>query len=219
MKVLTTLLLLASAALPFASNASAQIQAAPTVINMNIRSTIDALGDGQVKLEMKMNAAQWAEWKQQYGSNPSLFKRDMFKMFSQYELTDFKLDQDDMNRTAVVTIHGKGMAVYQGDGVYELELGDELGSGEMVDGEFRVTYTEAQGPNTISLIDHRIQTPKGARDLKVATSRTGEEVLRYELDTSGGGMPWKIISLVLALIGGGLFLASRESETPRIPEA
>ena len=210
MKLFQTLLPLAGAALlAFAPLAEAQIQAAPTVVNMNIRSIVDAQGDGEVKLEMKMNAQEWAGWKEQYGSNPSLFKRDMFKLFSQYELTDFELEQDDMNRKAVVTIRGKGMAIYQGDGVYELELGKDMSDGEMIDGEYRVTYTEPQGPNSISLINHRITTPEGATEVEMATNSKGEKVLRYELDTDEGGLPWMLVSLILALAGGGLFLAGR----------
>lgn len=212
MKVLQSLLLTGAALLSFAPMAQAQIQAAPTVVNMNIRSTVDTMGDGEVKLELKMNAQEWSGWKQQYGSNPSLFKRDMFKLFSQYELTDFELEQDDMNRKAVVTIRGKGMAVYQGDGVYELELGKDMSDGEMIDGEYRVTYTEPQGPNTISLINHRITTPEGAKNVEMATSSKGEKVLRYELDTDQAGLPWKLISLIFALVGGGLFLAGRSTE-------
>ena len=58
---------------------------------MDIRSTIDAVGDGVMVVTLRMNAKDWAGWKRQYGANPSLFKRDISKMFTQYELTDFDL--------------------------------------------------------------------------------------------------------------------------------
>ena len=47
----------------------------------------------------------------------------------------------------------------------------------------------------------------------MATNTKGEKVLRFELDTDEGGLPWMLISLILALAGGGLFLAGRASES------
>ncbi|MDF1839536.1 MAG: hypothetical protein P1V35_16830 [Planctomycetota bacterium] len=191
-----------------ASTARAQIQAAPTVINMDVHASIDEIGNGEVKLTIKMNAMQWAEWKSEYGNNPSLFKRDISKQFNQIELTDFKLDQDDMKRQAVVTIQGKGMAIYQGDGVYEVELDGEMTGGDLVDDEFRVTYTEPQGPSVLTLIDQRVRLPKGAQKIEVTKNSMGDDVLRYEFSQPSGGLPWGWIGIVFALLGGGLFFTA-----------
>ena len=70
----------------YALPATAQIQAAPTVVNMGIHAEIDDLGDCEVKLTLKMNAQEWVGWKNQYGNNPSLFKRDISKLFTQFEV-------------------------------------------------------------------------------------------------------------------------------------
>ncbi len=215
MQYLRTLLL---ALFILAPTALAQIQAAPTVINMDVRASVDAVGDGEMTLILKMNALQWAEWKMEYGTNPSLFKRDMAKLFNDFEVTEFKLDQDDMERKATVTIQGKGMAVYAGDGVFEIELDKEMIDGEWVNDEFRVTYTEAQGPTVLTLIDQRMRLPEGASNIEVTKSSMGDHVLRYEMKQPGGHLPWAWIGLVLAMLGGGLFFSARTDRNGQAEE-
>ena len=195
---------------------SAQIQAQPNVVNMDIRSKLDAVGDGEMTITLRMNASEWAAWKRQYGTNPSMFKRDICKMFTQYELTKFDLVQDDMERQATVKIRGKALSAYEGEGVYEVELGKTMAKGDLVDGEYRVTYTEPQGPNSLSLIDQRIRLPEGAHHAEIATSAAGVPVLRYLLEPAGTGLPWLWIGAALLAIAAGLVFASTRIKQPNL---
>lgn len=205
------------ALLSLAAASPAQIQAQPNVVNTGIRSTIDAVGNGEITITLKMNAKEWAGWKRQYGANPSLFKRDVCKMFTQYELTDFELDQDEMDREARVTIRAKGLSTYEGRGRHEVELGKGgMAKGELVDGEYRVTYTEPQGPNTVSLVDQRVQLPPGAHGAEVATNASGVPVLRYQLAPAGAGLPWLWIGTGLAVAAAGLLFASTRVQKPHL---
>ena len=192
----------------------AQVQAAPTVINMDIRAEVNQVGDAEIQIIFNMSAQQWVGWKAQYGNNPSLFKREMSKLFSQYEVTDFKLEQDDMNRQAKVIMLGKGMGIYVGDDTFELELEKDMRDGEIVEREYRVTYTDPQGPTVLSLVDQRIQLPEGAENIEITSGSNGKPVLRYKLETKSAGFPWMWIGILAAIVGAvAILLASQQTKT------
>ncbi|MEZ5974508.1 MAG: hypothetical protein R3F33_06460 [Planctomycetota bacterium] len=184
-------------------------QNTPTLMKMDFATQLDGHGDGEIAITMEMSAKLWADWKRQYGSNPSMLKRDFGKLMSQYEVTGFELNQDDMNRKAVIKIQAKGVAAYQGDDVYHLDLGKELAGGEILDGQYRVTTTEPDGSGNIMIQNQRITPPEGASDLEATTNNKGEHVLAYELPTKNAGLPWNWIGLACTALGLGLLFTGR----------
>lgn len=202
--------LLGALLLPLTSASSIrQIPSGPTVIEMDMRADLDELGNGQLTLVLDMNATQWAGWQQQYGGNPALFRRDLQKIVSQYDVTDFQLQQDAMDRRITVTIDANAMAHHLGEGVYEFSTTKEMGEAELVNGELRYSYTQSDGPDSITLIDQRLAPPSGAKDVVQTTNGLGEQVVRYAVTPPGGQGPWMILSVLSAVIGLGLLAAGQ----------
>ncbi len=170
---------------------------------------VDALGNATFDFKMSMNAKQWQAWKQQYGGNPSLLRRDMGQFVSQYVVDDFDLNQDDMNRTMTMTIKAKGVSRHRGDGRYELELEKVMGNGNAQDDgrTFRFSYTEPQGPGSVMLMTTEIKLPDGAEGTSQRTDSAGRPVLAYQVDVdTGSGGTFLTVAGILLLVGGLAFL-------------
>lgn len=181
---------------------------AQEVINMDIRAAVDPLGDGTMTIAIKMSARQWATWKQAYGSNPSMFKRDMNALTTQYETDNFKLDQNDMDRTVEMSLEARGMAEYLGDGVFEIKTPKEQGEAEIIDNQARYDYSQNEG-GSLTMVDQRITLPDGARDIETTINDRGERVVRYGLNVEpGGGGVWLALGLIFGLGGAALLVAS-----------
>jgi hypothetical protein len=202
MKHLRTILTLSVAALLLAAgNVCAQAAAVETLpVKMVI--SLDALGDAEITFEMEMSAKQWQAWKQQYGENPSLLRRDMGQFVSAYAVDDFDLDQDDMDRRMTMTIKASGVARHLGDGRYELELEPEMKTGEIIDGgrEVRFDYTQSNGPGSVMLMDQIVKLPDGATGVEQSTDSTGTPVIEYQVPIDFGGGGGSIVLLVLGIL-------------------
>ncbi|MEM7809532.1 MAG: hypothetical protein AAF561_15595 [Planctomycetota bacterium] len=186
--------------------ATARAQVGQTqVMPMTIDIELDELGDATIRFQMTMNAQQWQGWKQQYGDNPSLLRRDMGQFVSQYVVDDFDLDQDDMDRTMVMTIKARGVARHRGDGSYELELEPGMGSGNEQDNgtTFIYNYTQEEDAGVLMTVTQTIKLPEDVEDASERTDSAGRPVLAYEVDvdTGSGGGFLTIAGIVLLVLG------------------
>ncbi len=200
------------AVLAFALPASAQVAPQVDVMPVDISIELDELGDAAISFEMKMSAKGWAAWKQQYGDNPSLLRRDMGQFVSQYVVDDFDLEQDEMDRTMKMSVAARGVARHRGDGRYEFELEPEMGDGEPDDAArvFRYNYTQSEGPTAVMLMNLKVALPDGAEAATQRTDSAGRPVLAYavDVDTGGGRTMLLIGGIVLTVVGLGILPAA-----------
>jgi hypothetical protein len=148
-----------------------------------VDATIDGLGNVDVTMKFVLPAQEWDTWRQNYGQNPSLLRRDLQHQFSAMVLKDFAVENDDMNRTAIVKFKGEANAEYKGNGVWEAELERGARSVKVSDTHWQFTRMSTEGGIPVQQT-FRINLPDGARNSAEATDEFGTPVLRYEL---GGG--------------------------------
>jgi len=193
-----TALLTAAAAL-FAPLFALAQQETP-IIQQEIEIVVDTVGNADVSAKFTLPAAQWQLWKQAYGQNESLLKRDFQHQYSAVVLKDFKLERDDMNRTATLSMKGEANAEYRGNGTWEVELEKGLHSTKVSDTQWHFTKTSAESGAVLQQ-NFVLKLPKGARGTQEAVSELGVPVLKYELKAAHRSPLLPIVGAALGLLG------------------
>jgi len=170
------------------------------VIQQDIEIVVDRLGNADLSARFTLPAAQWQLWKQAYGENESLLKRDFQHQYSAVVLKDFKLERDDMNRTATLRMKGEANAEYRGNGQWEVELEKGLRSTKVSDTEWHFTRTSTESGAVLQQ-NFVLKLPDGARGTAEATSELGVPVLKYELKPQARSPLLPVLGGVLALLG------------------
>lgn len=65
----------------------------------NLEVTINEVGDAVIHVNTKYNASYWEMLKQMGAFGASVIKNGFKRVFPKYELTDFEVKSDDMERT------------------------------------------------------------------------------------------------------------------------
>jgi hypothetical protein len=150
------------------------------VIEQDIEVAIDRLGNADISATFTLPAAQWRLWNQTYGQNEYLLKRDFEHQFSAVVLDDFKLERDEMNRTATLRMKGAASAEYRGNGVWETELEKGARGTQVSDTAWQFSKSTGEG-GAILQQNFRVMLPEGARDAEQVVGELGVPVLRYTL--------------------------------------
>lgn len=214
---------LAAAAL-LAGGLACQPQAqAQETLHFNQTLQISEVGDGIFTIHMKFNAQQWQNWQQRYGMNPALFRRDMIRTLSQYSVSDFKLDRNEMEREVTVTLHAHGVTRYRGNGLFEAEIPKVWRLVNQQGSELKFSHLEPMGNG--GNIHHHIVANFPARATAVSSPQPGEAGMnhvtyRVPVATASSLPLWSGIGLVgsglviagisLAMLGGSLLLGARK---------
>lgn len=198
--LLMSLLLAATAATPLLAPQPAFAQQDTQIIQQDIEVVVDALGNADIAAKFTLPAAQWRMWKQTYGENESLLKRDFEHQYSAVVLKDIKLARDDMNRTATLSMKGEADAEYRGDGVWEVELEKGLRGTKVSDTEWHFTKTSA-ADGAVLQQNFVLKLPTGAKGAQEATNELGVPVLKYELSATHRSPMLPIIGGALGLLG------------------
>jgi hypothetical protein len=174
--------------------AAAAMRQETPVIEQDIEVVIDHLGNADISATFKLPAAQWRLWNQTYGQNEYLLKRDFEHEFSAVVLHDFKLERDEMNRTATLRMKGEATAEYRGDGVWEAELEKGARGTKLSETVWQFAKSTGEG-GAILQQNFRVKLPEGARNAEQVDGELGIPVLRYTLRPPHR-VPW-------LLAGGG----------------
>ena len=170
------------------------------VIEQDIEVVIDPLGNADISASFTLPAAQWRMWNQTYGENEFLLKRDFEHQFSAVVLQDFKLERDEMNRNAKLSMKGAASAEYRGDGVWEVELEKGARGTKVSDTVWQFSKSTGEG-GAILQQNFRVKLPKGAKDAEQVTGELGVPVLRYTLAPERRSPVLLIAGAVLAVLG------------------
>lgn len=175
---------------------------ADTVLNFDQQVNVNELGDGVFKIHMKFNAAQFQVWEQRFGSNPSLFRREVSKQLSQYELTDIQLEKNEMEREVDVTVKASGVTRNKGEGRVEMDVPKDWRLVNKDGNELKFNFLEPVG-NGVS-IQHfiTVDLPKDVTEVSdPVPSVGGQNRVTYRQPTDGQSNLDLILGGLLTLIG------------------
>jgi hypothetical protein len=170
--------------------------------------TVSEKGDVKSEERVKMSATAFLRWKSHYGSNPSIFKRDCEKEMSQDEITDFKLEQNDLDREVKVSFVTKGAVHSRGEGRLAYSIPDKWRGGNSSGDDYTFHYAESEGPGTIGEHSVRLKFAPGIERLREQLRDDSEKVIEYRLppnqqDLIRGGLG---ILTVFSVLGGGFLI-------------
>jgi hypothetical protein len=177
-------------------------------IGQSMTASVDPRGDASMQIEFTLSAKAWLNWKSQYGDHPDLLRRDLTHQFSMYELVDFKLERDDINRKATASMKIRGEARYRGDGKFEIILPKAWNKVTDTGREWHFSYSQIIGQGLVLNQTFRIILPEGVQDARLGPGLTGQQILGYRLPLKEGANIWPALFFA-GLAGLGITIALR----------
>jgi len=187
--------------------------------------TLDAVEevspDGTTSLDIRMSfdAAPWSMWKAMVGDQPARLRASFQHQFAAYVLEDFKLEKDDMNRTAHISMRSPSGPEIRKDGSFLIPIEKEF---RLVNNTGREWFFSGINPyagnslNTIKLI-----LPANLEQASLVNAGTSEQALIYSLAVQSGPsrtcvlLGSVILGIGVVILGIGLFLGrARTGSTP-----
>jgi hypothetical protein len=179
-------------------------------LDINSTITVDRFGDGTMTVQFKLSASEWGAWKQNFGDRPDLVRRNLRQQFACYELGDFKLEKDDVNREATATIAMRGAIKLLRDGSREIEVPKSMRKVSNTSHEWIFTSASHANPyEPVKTETTHIVLPPEAVNIRFQESGSGMHALVYDIPAPGGsnqtmlfaGIGALVIALVLGVIG------------------
>jgi hypothetical protein len=184
-------------------NAATQAQQTVQGLRQKLDFTIDDIGNANIEVSMKLNAAQWEGFKRTMGNNTSIIKRELEKALPKFYLTDFSYSEDQMDRSYTVKMKALGMCMLNKKGSWEAKLDMKNPDiTKLADREFLMNQDMMSGGALIQQT-LKIHLPSGASDSKVEKDSFGNAVLTY---STGMGWGHKLVNyggIVLIAAGQG----------------
>ncbi len=178
---------------------------------------IDERGDAQIEFHFQLNAAQWAEWKDEYGDHPDMMLRNVKYQLAAAVIDDFSLEKDDVHRSAVAKIKARCLATYHGNGQFTLQIPKNMklvtGSGS----EWVFTSSTLENGGIVNVTD-RAKLPASAQNVHVTTGNDYDQ-LAYSLEVAPskpkGLLVLGLLFLIVAAVLGALsFRGTEKRATP-----
>jgi hypothetical protein len=135
--------------------------------------------DGSVDMSFQMtfDAAPWRQWKAQIGDEPARLRAMMRHQFAALTLENFKLDRDDLNRVAKVSMHSAVGPELRDDGSYQLPVD---GYFRLINGSGRDWYFSGNNPaEGYALNSVKITLPPNALNAYVANPNNVDQALIF----------------------------------------
>lgn len=182
----------------------------PSTIAFDETFACDALGDCVWSIDFTLDAASYASWHQRYGQNKSLIKRDMGKLMSQFDMRDWEVKVDEMERRIHVGVTARGAVKHKGGGRYEYAIPKTWKGGDLIGTTLSFNYIEAMDVGVIGHHNIKLVLPAEASEIvSDGVGDSGERVVRYAVPTpggSGGNTSLLIAAGALGLVGVGALL-------------
>lgn len=187
----------------------------------NIVQDIAPDGSLSFAVEMTFDAAPWRVWKAQVGDEPSRLRALMRHQFSAYVIDDLKLEKDDLNRTARVSMRSSAGPELRKDGRFRIPIEKEF---RLVNNTGNQWFFSGNNPYANhSLQTARITVPASAVDVTLVGAGTAEQGLVYGLKVPATkSRILVIVGTVIAAAGLVTLLAGllgKNSVARRIPSA
>jgi VCBS repeat-containing protein len=193
------------------ANSLAQDKGYKETIEMNA----DEKGDVTVISNIKYNAATWDYVKQRHGTDPSVLKNVFKKAFPKYQLADFDIKNDDMERISTIKFKILGSLKLDANGKWIAELDSKNPDITKISGTQFLLVNEGNAQTL------KINLPGSASGAKIEKDSFGKAVLTYTAPVSGGlvGNIIKYLGFLVIAAGGFLFYRSMKSGTAILSKA
>jgi hypothetical protein len=204
--------------------ATTRFAPAADTINTDVAAHVNSYGDGTITVTFRLSASQWENWREQYGDHPDLLKRDFKQRFAKYALGDFKLERNDVDRTAVATIGARALTTMRGNGIRAIEVAKEARFVSNSGSEWIFESVGQSSPySPIVTETTRITLPAQATNVQVENEGSGPQHLVYEMSENGQGdglLFWLgIAGIAVGVLLGFVGLILPKKGPPPLPQA
>ena len=179
--------------------------------------------DGSIDLrfEMAFDAAPWRQWKAMVGDEPARLRAMMRHQFAVMTLEDFKLERDDMNRVAKLSMHSPVGPELRDDGSYQVPVD---GYFRLVNGSGRTWYFSGNNPEGGNALNNvKVLLPANALNAYVANPNNVDQALVFALAPVPSPVRWlywvgipMIFLGSLSLLMGAVFRSNRVEVLPPV---
>jgi len=167
---------------------------------------IDDLGDANLAVTTRFNASQWDVFKKTVGANQAYLKRQLIKGMPKYFLSDFKYEEEPMERSFTFLMKAFAVAQVDDNGKWKAELDmKDPDITKLNDQTFMLKLNIVTNGMLIEQ-EQTIHLPGKAKNVEIEKDSFGSAVLTYQLKT-GSSSPILLYGGVLLMLAGlGLFL-------------
>ncbi|MBK8712197.1 MAG: hypothetical protein IPL97_10055 [Niastella sp.] len=178
----------------------------------NLEVTINEVGDAVIHVNTKYNASYWEMLKQMGAFGASVIKNGFKRVFPKYELTDFEVKSDDMERTIDAKFKVLGMVEMSKKGKWIADLSSSS------DDTKDANITKLSEKQFLMIDDDNGQTfkinlPAAASNSKIEKDSFGKAILTYSSPVPGGGLGTFLKYFGILLMLGGLWLLFKSKIT------
>lgn len=196
--------IIAGASLLFHTDVKAQQE---TPVKTNLQITADEVGDAVCEMQNKYTAAAWDIFTKTVGTNTSILKNEIIKVFPKNELTDFEYSQDSDDRTNTVKFKVMGLMQIDKNGNWTADLDKKNPDITKVS---ETTFLLIENGNTL-----KINLPSGTSGAKITKDSLGEAYITYPAN-EGGGKGMIFMGLGVLVMGVGGFMLYKNMRQPAI---
>jgi hypothetical protein len=167
--------------------------------------TIDDLGNAVIEVTMKLNAAQWDNYKRLNGNNTSILKRELEKSLPKNFLTNFSYSEDAMERTWTMKMKALGLCTLNKNGRWEADIeAKNPDITKLSDREFIMTE-DLMTDGMLVQQTQKLHLPEGCSDAKTEKNSLGSTLITYKTGIGWGHRLVNYSGILLMVAGGGLF--------------
>lgn len=171
--------------------------------------TLDDLGNAHIAVTMKLNASQWDMFKKSLGNNTANLKREMVKGMPKFYLTDFKYNEDQMERSYTLEMRALAVASVDKNGKWKADLdAKDPDIMKVNDQQFKLDANYISGGSLIEQVQ-QIYLPGNATNAKVEKDSFGKAVLTYKVGSGFMNIIITGIGILFILAGVVLFYLKR----------
>lgn len=199
----------------FLASAVIVAHAQPAAKSLDETVELAADGSGTVTVSCAFDAGPWAVWKANFGDDPARARASLrYNLGARVAFDGFKLERDDLNRTATMTVHSAVAAELRPDGRFSCPIDKEF---RLVNNVGRVWFFSGNIAGTLSTI--KVMLPEAANDASLVNVGSAEQALTYELPRPHGSAHkyfvggLALLGLGLVLLGAGWFAGRRAPRT------
>ncbi|MBV9007814.1 MAG: hypothetical protein JO354_01440 [Verrucomicrobia bacterium] len=165
--------------------------------------------DGSIDLtvQMSFDAKSWNAWRAAVGDDPARLRAMFQHQFAAYTLENFKLERDDVNRTAKLTMHSPTGLELRSDGMFHGAVEPYF---HLINNAGRVWYFSGNNPNAAdALTNVKVMLPGNSSNATLLNAGTNDQALAFSLAMSPprsrvpliAGIALTALGIVLLIIG------------------
>ncbi len=174
-------------------------------LKQNIDFHIDSLGNAHVAMTMKLNAAQWNNFKQAIGNNVAILKRSVERSLPAYFLDNFKYTEDAMNQSYTLKFDALGACKIDQQGRWIAEMDSKSPDVTKITDHLFLVNSTTNSDGTLIDQSIKVSFPASSGDIKVKKDAFGKAYFSFVQPTpEHGSMFWLFAGCVFMLAGLGL---------------